>query len=214
MTIKHLKLSVVFIFILGLWACGLPLTRTEGAPEAHIPLNPGTKELSFLTDMEKQVIAELNGARANPGQYAEFLKSLRGSPQWSEGLEDAIAFVEKKEPLSPLRASKGLSLAARNLADDRGPQGLTGHKGKDGKSALERMNAYGTVEGTFGEYLGYGYREGAALVVQMVIDEAATGKEGQKYVFDKDLLVVGVACGPHRSYRTMCVVDFAASYKE
>jgi hypothetical protein len=56
--------------------------------------------------------------------------------------------------------------------------------------------------------------EGAALVAKMAIDEGAAGKEGEKYIFERDFLVVGVACGPHKSYRTMCVVDFAGSYRE
>lgn len=214
MTGNQLKLIPIILISFGLWACSLPVMRTGTVPESVIPLNEGTTAVPFLTNFERQVIVELNEARTNPLRYAEFLKGLRGSPQWSEGLDNAITLVETKEPLPPLRASRGLSLAARELLDDRGPEGLTGHRGKDGKSVLERMNAYGTVKGKFGEYLGYGYREGAALVSQMVIDEAGTGKEGQKYVFDRDLLVVGVACGPHRTYRTMCVVDFVQAYSE
>lgn len=149
-----------------------------------------------------------------PKQYAQFLKSLRGSAQWSEGLEETILLVEKKEPMPAFRASKGLSLAARDLVNDRGPKGLTGHTGKDGKTMFERMNCCEQLEGRFGEYLGYGYLEGAALVAKMVIDEGGSNKEGQKYIFEKDFFVVGVSCGPHKSYRTMCVVDFASSYKE
>lgn len=214
MTVQYFKVFLILIVAAGIWACSVPLVVTEDIPDSRIPLNTGVRDASFLTNMEKEVIVELNAIRTNPRQYAEFLKSLRGSPQWSEGLEETILFVEKKEPLPAFRTSKGLSLAARNLVSDRGPEGLTGHRDKDGKSTLERMSCCGQPGGKFGEYLGYGYLEGAALVAKMAIDEGAAGKEGEKYIFERDFLVVGVACGPHKSYRTMCVVDFAGSYRE
>ncbi|HNS77731.1 MAG TPA: hypothetical protein PKM17_03700 [Syntrophorhabdus sp.] len=214
MTVQYFKVFLILIVAAGIWACSVPLVVTVDIPDSRIPLNTGVRDASFLTNMEKEVIVELNAIRTNPRQYAEFLKSLRGSPQWSEGLEETILFVEKKEPLPAFRTSKGLSLAARNLVNDRGPEGLTGHTDKDGKSTLERMSCCGQPGGKFGEYLGYGYLEGAALVAKMAIDEGAAGKEGEKYIFERDFLVVGVACGPHKSYRTMCVVDFAGSYRE
>lgn len=214
MTKRKLKLYLILIVIMGTWACALPVMRTTEIADSLIPLNTGVRDPSFLTNMEKEIVVELNAIRTDPGKYADFLKSLMGSPQWSEGLQETIRFVEKKEPLPPLRASKGLSLAARNLVDDLGPEGLTGHAGKDGKSMLERMNCCGQVEGKFGEYLGYGYLEGAALVTTMVMDESAARKEGKEYLFDKDFLVVGVACGPHKAYRNMCAINFARSYKE
>jgi hypothetical protein len=209
-----LKYILIVVAATGMWACAFPVMRTEEIPDSRIPLNTGVRDASFLTDMEKEIIVELNGIRSDPKNYADFLRSLRGSPQWSEGLEEAILFIEKREPLPVFRVSKGMSLAARNLVDDLGPEGLTGHTGKDGKSILDRMNSYGQCEGETGEYLGYGYIEGAALVAQMAIDEGVAGKEGRKYIFDKDLLVVGVACGPHKTYRIMCAVDFVHSYKE
>jgi hypothetical protein len=211
---SRLKYILIFVAFMGMWSCTLPVMRTKEVPASLIPLNTGVRDTSFLSNMEKEIIVELNGIRSDPKKYADFLKDLGGSPQWGEGLQETILFVEKMEPFQPFKVSKGLSMAARDLVDDLGPEGLTGHAGKDGKSMFERMNCYGQLGGKFGEYLGYGFIEGAALVVQIAIDEGVSGKKDQKYIFDKDLLVVGVACGPHRAYRTMCVVDFAGSYKE
>ena len=131
MSCKTLKHILIISVIMLVWACSLPIVRTEYIPDSHIPLNIGVKDASFLTNMEKEIVVELNAIRTNPKQYVQFLKSLRGSPQWSEGLEETILFVEKKEPMPVFRVSKGLSLAARDLVNDRGPEGLTGHTGKD-----------------------------------------------------------------------------------
>lgn len=215
MTKEHSKLILIFIMIaIGIWSCTLHGSKSEKNSVHNIPVNTGVKDASFLTDMEKEIIMELNAARTSPKQYSDFLKTLRGKPQWSQGLDEAVLFFEKKEPLQLLKASKGLSLSAHALVRDRGPEGLTGHIGKDGKSMDDRMNSYGQWEGKAGEYLGYGYTEGAALVARMAIDEGSAVKDNQQYIFDRDFHVVGVSCGPHKSYRIMCVIEFAATYKE
>jgi hypothetical protein len=211
---RHARLSLIFIVGIGVWACTLGGMRTDKIAATDIPLNPGVNDPSFLTDMEKGIIKELNTVRVDPKGYTDFLKSLMGRSQWKQGLNEAILFIEKKEPLPPFKASKGLSLAARKLVNDGGQEGITGHVGMDGKSMFDRMNIYGKWEGKAGEYLGYGYSEAEAVVARLAIDEGAAGKEGKEYLFDRDFLVVGVSCGPHKSYRIMCAIDFAHSYKE
>ena len=215
MTKNHLKLILFFIMIvMGIWSCSLHSAKSEKTATNDIPLNTGVNNVYFLTNMEKEIVMELNVVRADPKRYADFLKSLRGKSQWNQGLDETILFVEKKEPLPPFRISKGLSLAARNLLNDRGPEGLTGHVGKDGKSIFERMNTYGQWDGKAGEYLGYGYTDAEALVARMAIDEGSSVKDSKQYIFDRGFHIVGVACGPHKSYRIMCVIDFAGTYKE
>lgn len=211
---KLLKMVIIFIVIVSIWSCSLRDIRSERTAPGNMPVNTGVNDISFLTEMEKEIILELNAARTSPREYTDFLKTLSERPQWNKGLDEAIRFIEKKEPLPPLKASKGLSLSAHALVRDHGPEGLTGHMTKDGKSIHDRMIIYGQPEGRTGEYLGYGYTEGAALVAKMVIDEGSSGKEQEAYVFNNNFLVVGVACGPHKSYRIMCVIDFADSYKE
>jgi hypothetical protein len=211
---KEFKLILILIFIMETCACTLHGMKIEKTTVSNVPLNTGVRDSSFLTDMEKEIIVELNTARTDPKRYADYLKGLRGRSQWTQGLEEAILLIDKKEPLPPLKASKGLSLAARDLVKDRGPKGLTGHTGRDDKSMFDRMNGYGQWEEKAGEFLSYGYRDAEAVVARIAIDESATGKDGKEYIFDKDFLVVGVACGPHETYRIMCAIDFARAYKE
>lgn len=214
MRIKTLKLAIISLMIASIWSCSLHDIGSGKTATGTISINTGVKDASFLTEMEKEIILELNTARTSPKEYTDFLKTLSEKPQWSKGLDEAIRYIEKKEPLPPFKASKGLSLAAHTLVRDHGPEGLTGHISRDGKSFHDRMNIYGHPEGKIGEYLGYGYTEGAALVARMAIDEGSSGREQETYIFNNNFLVAGVACGPHKSYRVMCVIDFANSYKE
>lgn len=66
MSCKTLKRILIISVIMLSWACSLPVVRTEDIPDSHIPLNTGVKDASFLTNMEKEIIVELNAIRTNP----------------------------------------------------------------------------------------------------------------------------------------------------
>ncbi len=214
MTNKALKLIFILIIATGLSACTYPAKATERTAVYDLPLNAGVKDAAFLSNMEKDIITRLNEVRTNPGGYVEWLKGLRDKPGWTEGLEKAIVFLENTKPLPAFRLSKGLSLAARDLVNDHGPKGLTGHTGSDGTSPFDRMNRYGQWEGKATEILSYGYREADAVVARIAIDAAAIPNDQTQYLFDKGLLTAGVACGPHKTNGIMCSVNFAHTYKE
>jgi hypothetical protein len=43
----------------------------------------------------------------------------------------------------------------------------------------------------------------------LIIDSGVASRGHRRNIFHPDLAVVGVACGPHRDYGAMCVMDFA-----
>jgi hypothetical protein len=213
MDIMPVKKILIFIVLMSVCSCAHGMKTDKNALPV-IPLNAGVSDSAFLTDLEKAIINKLNVVRSHPKQYAEFLKSLDGKSHWNKGLDEATVFIEKTNLLPPFKASRGLSRAAQILVNDRGPDGLTGHTLQDGTTMLDRMNTYGRLEGKAGEYLGYGYSEAEALVARIAIDEGAAGSEGNLYLFDNNFLIIGVACGPHKTRRTMCAIDFAHSFRE
>ena len=72
MTVQYFKVFLILIVAAGIWACSVPLVVTVDIPDSRIPLNTGVRDASFLTNMEKEVIVELNAIRTNPKQYASF----------------------------------------------------------------------------------------------------------------------------------------------
>jgi uncharacterized protein YkwD len=52
------------------------------------------------------------------------------------------------------------------------------------------------------------------VVLQLLIDDGVRNRGHRKTLLDRDYAVAGAACGPHREYQQICVIDFAASYSE
>ena len=217
------------IVLASLSACAHFGGGTRFTAPSDLPLNAGVKDLSFLTDMEKEVLLYLNDVRTSPERYAAHLKEVGEKPGWparpestppetageeGQGMDETILSLQNRQPLPPLKASKGLSLAARDLVQNLGPKGLTGHKASDGSTLFERMDRYGQWEGKTVEILTYGYSDAGALMDAMLADRSPSGREDREGLFNRSYLVAGVSCGPHKTYSTMCAIIFAQEYKE
>jgi hypothetical protein len=178
-----------------------------------------TTRAASSDNLETAVLAEINYARTHPAAYAETLRR-RDPSDWrrddqgddyampsQSARSEAIAFLDRQPPLSPLGANRGLAGAASRLAEEQARSGRVGHT-----SALrERFEAHGVWSGMVAETISYGMESPAAVVQQLIIDEGVPGRGHRGVLFDPSLSVAGVGCGPHRTYGRMCVIDFAGA---
>lgn len=185
---------------------------------------------AYMSALETAVLDELNLARTNPKTYARLLEEYRKTFEGkiarrpgkidlmtSEGtraVDEAIRALKAQPALTAMRPSKGMSLAARDHVKNTGPSGLTGHTGKDGSSPFDRMNRHGKWQLSAGENISYGNDEGRAVVIQLIVDDGVPSRGHRTNIFSKKFNVVGIACGPHKIYNTMCVQTFAGDYEE
>ncbi|MDP3178556.1 MAG: CAP domain-containing protein, partial [Spirochaetaceae bacterium] len=185
---------------------------------------------AFLSQVEAEIVAELNLARSAPSEYAAFLREYRSyirgklyeQPgkiaislnEGAKAVDEAIAFLEKQKPLGVLTASKGMSRAAKDLAAEQGRTGATGHSSADGSSPFDRMERYGDWKRTAGENCAYGGETGREIVIQLIVDDGVPSRGHRANIFNPDFAVVGVAVGPHPGYRVVCVQDFAGGYSD
>lgn len=181
--------------------------------------------------LEQEVLDELNLARQKPQEYAKIVEehrkrfkdgnafSLPGgmvitTQEGVKAVDEAIAFLKKAKPLAVLNPSFGLSLAARDHVADSGPTGHTGHNGTDGSDPAMRMKRYGDWETLMGENISYGHDNARIIVIQLIVDDGVPSRGHRANIFQPKYKTVGISCGAHKTFRHMCVMDFAGAFRE
>jgi uncharacterized protein YkwD len=182
-----------------------------------------------LSPLESQIFNEVDQLRANPAAWADRLKAER---PWFPGhapaipaedalatdeavrtLDEAIAAVEALPGALPrVEFSPSLSRSASDHVRDTGSRGLTGHKGADGSSLSQRIERYGRWSGQVGENIVYGPSGARDAIFEQLLDFGILDRGHRWTLLNPVWRYVGIACGPHTLYRTMCVLDFASEY--
>lgn len=158
--------------------------------------------------LSSEVLAEMNLARTEPQRYAALL-SARSGGRSTKAVEEAVRFLGRASALPPLAFSPGMSQAAGLHVAEQGARGKTGHG-----NPWARMARYGQWLGSAGENIYYGARDARGIVCGLIVDEGVRGRGHRKNIFNGGFRVTGIACGPHATYRAMCVTDFAGSFIE
>lgn len=187
-------------------------------------------QASFLSPLEKEVVHEINLARSVPKDYASFLEQFKKyydgklikipneAPVITEegvgALIEAIRYLRSTKSIPPFILSKGMSLGARDhvkdLASLRGSQ----HQGSDKSQPRDRVNRYGTWQKVIVENISFGHDRARNIVMSLLIDDGVPHRGHRKNIFNSDFRVIGVACGKHPHYETVCVITFAGGYIE
>jgi uncharacterized protein YkwD len=184
----------------------------------------------YLSPLEKEVLREINLARTQPTKYAEALEAMKAyydgklfkrpneetvlTEEGIPAVEEAVRFLRKVKPAPALAPSRGLSLAARDHVAEQGSRGALGHRSRDGSTISDRLNRYGRWQTAIAENISYGESQARMIVAVWIIDDGVPGRGHRDNLFSAKFRVAGVSCGKHVAFKSMCVVDFAASYQE
>lgn len=175
----------------------------------------------------REVLDALNMVRAHPDAFARSLRVFRGyfhasyytlpgSPEdnaTEEGVhavDEAIAFLERQRHLSPIEAAPLLTDAATDHSTEQAADGNTGHEGADGSTPADRVRRHGGGE-YVAEVIEYGANDAEDAIRQLIVDDGVPDRGHRGILFDPRLRYAGVSCGPHREFRTMCVIDFGVT---
>lgn len=184
----------------------------------------------YLTQEEKQIIIEINKARTNPVQYAlevliPYMHSINYDNVYTnsqgylirteEGqgaVDEAINAMHLQNPMPMMRPQQYLALAAKDLCNDIGPKGLTGHIGSDGSSIKQRISKHNPDVQTAGcsEISSYGNMTPEEMVRALIVDDGVQSRGNRKLLFE-DIKYVGIAVGTHATYSKMYVLTFQNS---
>jgi uncharacterized protein YkwD len=159
--------------------------------------------------LDDAVLDELNFARARPAEYARELRRDLHRSDDPAAVEEAIRFLERQDALPPLEADRRIAAAARQHAQAQGARGDVGHGAAGGLG--QRLRGQGVWAGLSAENISYGFDDPRDIVRQLIVDSGVPGRGHRRNIFAAGYQLAGVACGPHRAYGAMCVIDFAGA---
>jgi uncharacterized protein YkwD len=165
--------------------------------------------------LDDGVLYELNLARTQPQAYARALRAAANQTRASgayddpRAFEEAVDFLMRQPALPPLGSDSALEGSALAHADYQGARGGFGHEGPGGESLDQRLHRHGAFAMMMAEDISYGYANPREVVLQLIVDSGVPSRGHRANIFNPVFREAGVACGPHRLYGAMCVVDFA-----
>ena len=187
------------------------------------------RNVSYLTEAEKDVILELNKVRSNPKKYAELyiqpmLKYFNGNKYSEPGkitiltqegtaaVQECVTALSNAESIGILTPEKGLYLAAKDHAADQSKTGQTGHVGTDGSKMSDRAKRYGDTHGALGETISYGRNTGLGIIVQLLVDDGVPSRGHRAIIMNGTYTQAGLSVGTHPKYGNTCVIVYAKGY--
>ena len=169
----------------------------------------------MLTDLEKNLIREVNQLRTNPAQYVDKLvknkayfkgkvwehPDLKAGIATQEGpaaYDEAIRFLKYTKPVSGLIPSKGLMKVAKDMLN-----AYARDKEFDIDATIEK---YGEFDGEFGSLIEYGGRTAEMTVMNLLVCDGDKTRGYRKTLLEPSVKKIGVASGIHKIFKTVSVV--------
>ena len=208
----------------------IPMLTLMSQPIGRSARDDGVRAAPDWLRLARDIHSEINTARRDPAAYASHLEQLLprfdatllerpGRPhlrteEGAAAVREAIAALQSRGPVGPLRFSDGLTAAAADHVEDQGPVGGLEHLGTDGSDPADRASRYGQWVGAMAENIAFGENPAREVVIQLLVDDGVSDRGHRDNLLDPKWGAEGVACGPHRDYRQICVMDYAVNYVE
>jgi uncharacterized protein YkwD len=220
----QMKISFVRLFILiSVFALVTSTARSQTSKS-----QPPKDTSGSLSEAERDLLKEINQARANPQTYAAYLEKMKplfkgkqytatgDAPLTTEegwtAVEEAIRFLRAAKPSGPLNPSRGLSLAALAHVTDQSGSGMTGHQGTKSGMIEDRVKPFGNWQGGIGENITYGNDSARERLLTWLIDDGFPSRGHRMRLMSSDYKVAGVSCGSHPQFSAMCVLTLAGGF--
>jgi uncharacterized protein YkwD len=174
------------------------------SPQIIAQNNVETVETKAEASLEQAVIAEINRARTDPIGYTAWLESQK---QYYKGivlelpgekpvrinkglqaLEEAIAFLQKQEPLPPLNTSASLTTIAQEQV-----------------SAIAQRQTGDTYNI---DNITYGRVTPQGIVMELIVDSRFPDRRHRTSLFNPQHNVTGIVCQNDPQYDNICAIAY------
>lgn len=162
------------------------------------------KDISQLTDVEKETIMYLNLARLYPKEFAQNEAkdyagaATMGASSNSSYQRSLISDLQKMKPIQRLVFDQSSYSLAKCFAKEAGDRGMVGHNRKKCPKP----------SGFYGECCSYGMKSGKDIVMQLLIDEGLKDLGHRTIILNPAFSKVGLSIAPHKKFATNTVIDF------
>ncbi|HUQ31859.1 MAG TPA: CAP domain-containing protein [Pyrinomonadaceae bacterium] len=205
---------------------------SKSAPVVSVaPKSASNSALSYLSPLEREILEEMNLARTNPQQYAAYVEQFktyyngnrlklpgRQTPivtfDGIAAVDEAIGFLKAARPQTALEVNRGMSLAAKDHANDLALKGVSGHKGSDGSTPNARLERYGRWDGVVGENIVYDVSTAREIVIGLIIDDGTANRGHRRNIFDPNHRVAGISVMDSPANGAKCVLDYAGGFAD
>jgi len=174
--------------------------------------------------IERQIVQEINRARANPPGIADELEALRplyrgkqralaenlflDTQEGVAAVDDAIAALRRTPARGPLRWDQALAQSAAELAQAESRSGAYGH-GRGANAFAPRIRRHKRRFHEVGEDISYGSQTARDVVQGLIIDDGVADRGHRKNILDRQFDAAGAACAEHEQLSPACVIDFS-----
>lgn len=190
---------------------------------SHLAQAPKQHDWSAI---EHAIITEHNRVRQNPASYIPLLEERLAqmdqagnlpngcgpnctltTQEGQAAVHEAINFLRQQPALPPLYPNDHVAQAAQAQAQYQA-DGQIGHAGSNTSTPSERLTQLGVRYTSLGENIAYGPTTGQAVVLQLIIDDGVPSRGHRTNIFRPNWTHIGTGCGPHATYRTVCVINY------
>jgi uncharacterized protein YkwD len=174
--------------------------------------------------LKKAILVEHNRLREDPVSYISILKKHKTyfkdknlcrpkqtpikTHEGIKAFELAIDFLKTQKPVQSLTHDDRLSQAAKDHLEDHGTLGTVSHESTNGKVVTERLEKYCEWDTCCGENLDVGSTRAEDVIVSLLVDDGVKSKAHRDNLFNPSFKCVGIACGPHKTFGIMTVIDY------
>lgn len=187
---------IIILFVLKL---SYPACSQFWKPEQIQKANTA-KDISYLTNDEKDIVLYLNLVRLYPKQFMKIVfhyskDTIKTLDSYEQSLYKTL---KNMNPLPALQFDSMLYKTAQCLANEQSSTGKIGHA-----RANKCVDKYST-----GENCNYGSWTGAGHVMALLIDRGISGVGHRKNIIDKEYTKVGTFIATHPKFSYVAVIDF------
>jgi uncharacterized protein YkwD len=174
---------------------------------------------------DEVLLEEINAARVNPHAYAQALRDELSrfhdrifeapgqqpleTAEGASALQEAIADLERRAPVPPLRQDAVITLAALHMVEDQGRSGALGHVDSAHATLRQRLENVGVLAHTVQESIAYGPTEPRDAVRELIVDDGVHDRAHRNALLDPTMTRAGAACGRHATWGSIYVIDMA-----